>query len=126
MNANFNEEDINELLEIANQNKFIDPEVFRRKLDEWKNETLNICITGETKAGKSTLINTLRGLFISDIGAAKVGVTPVTSFPTPFEHPRNSNLILWDTPGYNVPNLRVETYIEDITTIHHDQSELFE
>ena len=46
----------------------------------------------------------------SDPGAAKVGNTESTMFPTCYDHPRNQKLKLWDLPGVGTRKQRSETY----------------
>ena len=81
--------------------KFISREKINEKLNAWKNEKLNIGIIGETKSGKSNLINVMRGIFANDPGAAKIKVSQETNFPKPYADAKYPNITFWDTPGYN-------------------------
>lgn len=54
-----NEKEIKEYIE-RNGVSGID-EFFKKKLDIWKKEDVNIGITGDSGAGKSTFINVMRG-----------------------------------------------------------------
>ncbi|KAJ7376197.1 Interferon-inducible GTPase 5-like [Desmophyllum pertusum] len=49
-------------------------EFFKKKLKSWQDVEVNIGITGDTGAGKSSYINAIRGLKDDDEGAAEVGV----------------------------------------------------
>ncbi len=75
---------------------------------------LNIAVTGKSGTGKSTLINTMRGLGPRDPGACGVGVTECTAEPTSYPHPRFKNFILWDLPGVGTPRFPQETYLSHI------------
>ena len=46
----------------------------------------------------------------SDPGAAKVGSTETTMFPTCYDHPRNPKLKLWDLPGVGTRKQTSEKY----------------
>uniref|UniRef100_A0A3P9B5C2 IRG-type G domain-containing protein n=1 Tax=Maylandia zebra TaxID=106582 RepID=A0A3P9B5C2_9CICH len=65
-------------------------------LEKQTNVSLNIAITGESGAGKSTFINAFRGIKNRDEGAAPTGVTETTSEVTPYPHPDNPNLVGFD------------------------------
>uniref|UniRef100_A0A3Q4M4L3 IRG-type G domain-containing protein n=1 Tax=Neolamprologus brichardi TaxID=32507 RepID=A0A3Q4M4L3_NEOBR len=77
-----------------------------------KNITLNIAITGESGAGKSTFVNALRGLSDDDEGAAPTGVTETTSEVTPYPHPNYPNVTLWDLPGIGTTKFPADEYLE--------------
>ncbi|KAJ7387309.1 Interferon-inducible GTPase (IIGP) [Desmophyllum pertusum] len=49
-------------------------EFFKKTLDRWQNIEVNIGITGDSGAGKSSFINAIRGLDDDDEKAAEVGV----------------------------------------------------
>ena len=57
------------------------------ELAEWGDFPVTIGITGESGCGKSTFINTMRGLDAEDPNAAEVGVIECTTEPTPYVHP---------------------------------------
>ncbi len=58
-------------------------------LAESEHFPVTIGITGESGCGKSTFINTMRGLDAEDPNAAEVGVTECTTEPTPYVHPNH-------------------------------------
>jgi predicted GTPase len=74
----------------------------QKQLDQWQTCTLNVATTGNSGVGKSTLINTLRSLRARDKDAAAVNVTECTKVATPYIHPENENLTLWDLPGIKI------------------------
>eukprot|EP01116_Phalansterium_solitarium_P012093 TRINITY_DN28078_c0_g1_i2.p1 TRINITY_DN28078_c0_g1~~TRINITY_DN28078_c0_g1_i2.p1 ORF type:complete len:428 (-),score=132.30 TRINITY_DN28078_c0_g1_i2:123-1406(-) len=57
------------------------------------------------------LINTLRGMRPTDIGAAEVGVKETTQATTEYQHPDAPNIVLCDLPGISAQFPR-ETYAE--------------
>ncbi|XP_078594267.1 interferon-gamma-inducible GTPase 10-like, partial [Branchiostoma floridae x Branchiostoma japonicum] len=69
-------------------------------MEAWKNQKVLVGVVGESGAGKSTFINSFRGLSPMDDGAAAVGVTHTTTGTTDYPHPaRPDNLIFVDFPG---------------------------
>ncbi|CAI5695105.1 unnamed protein product [Oreochromis niloticus] len=81
-------------------------------LEKQTNVSLNIAITGESGAGKSTFINAFRGIKNRDEGAAPTGVTETTSEVTPYPHPDNPNLTLWDLPGIGTKDFPARKYLK--------------
>ena len=115
--------------------KFISREKINEKLNAWKNEKLNIGIIGETKSGKSNLINVMRGIFASDPGAAKIKVSQETNFPKPYADAKYPNITFWDTPGYNgiksattAPSymLDIDKFIKNLSFIPRSGKQEFE
>lgn len=115
--------DSNELKNLPNLSGFIDnltgkffmnKKELEDKLNNWKNQKLNIGVVGLSGCGKSTLINSIRGLFPNDPGAAKTDVKECTQFPTPYPFPKNENIVIWDLPGIS-PSFPLESYLERIT-----------
>jgi predicted GTPase len=90
------------------------------KLDSIHSTPINIALTGDTGSGKSTLINTLRGLRPNDKGAAKVGTVETTLKPVPYEHPNFPNVIFWDLPGVGTPNFPQKTYKKKVNLKFYD------
>ncbi|XP_045168926.2 T-cell-specific guanine nucleotide triphosphate-binding protein 2-like [Mercenaria mercenaria] len=89
-------------------------EKVKGNLNEWKSVPLNFAITGNSGVGKSSYINALRGMTADDEGAAPVGVVETTANPTPYSHPENKSLIMWDLPGVGTPNFPRDRYLEKI------------
>ncbi|XP_067403098.1 interferon-inducible GTPase 5-like [Emydura macquarii macquarii] len=92
-----------------------------KKSDELlRNTELNIAITGESGAGKSSFINAIRSLNDDDPGAAETGVKEMTKKPTRYPHPKHPNVILWDLPGIGTPNYPAKTYSKDVNFDRYD------
>ncbi|XP_066281736.1 T-cell-specific guanine nucleotide triphosphate-binding protein 2-like [Branchiostoma lanceolatum] len=69
-------------------------------MEAWKNQKVNVGIVGDPGAGKSTFINSIRGLKPKAHGAAEVGVTHTTAEATDYPHPaRPDSLVFVDFPG---------------------------
>lgn len=84
------------------------------------NTSLDIAITGESGAGKSTFVNALRGLGDEDEGAAATGVTETTAQPTSYLYPGYHNVTLWDLPGIGTPNFQADNYLEAVEFVRYD------
>ena len=100
------------------RNKFkVEPAKIRKSLNEWQEKKLNIGFIGERGCGKSTFINSLRGLYSNQQGAAPVGVDETTVYPTPYAHPNNENALIWDLPGVNTPKFPLNEYLKKISRL---------
>ena len=86
----------------------------RTKTKQWKSIPLNIGVIGSSGAGKSSFINAIRDLEGDDDGAAPVGVTEQTKVPTPYCHPNNAMMQLWDLPGVGTQSFPKESYLKKI------------
>ncbi|XP_023969094.2 interferon-inducible GTPase 5-like isoform X1 [Chrysemys picta bellii] len=89
-------------------------------LESFENTMLNIAVTGETGAGKSSFINAIRGLETEDKMAAPTGVTEMTTKPTAYPHPTYPNVTLWDLPGIGAMNFRPERYLQQVKFSRYD------
>uniref|UniRef100_A0A3B4FGJ8 IRG-type G domain-containing protein n=1 Tax=Pundamilia nyererei TaxID=303518 RepID=A0A3B4FGJ8_9CICH len=76
------------------------------------NIPLNIAITGESGSGKSSFVNSFRGVSDDDEGAAPTGVKQTTSEVTPYPHPNYSNVTLWDLPGIGTTKFPAKKYLK--------------
>ncbi|CAI5670177.1 unnamed protein product [Oreochromis niloticus] len=73
---------------------------------------LKIAITGESKSGKSTFVNALRGIKSKDEGAAPTSMTQTTMEVTPYPHPNYPNVTLWDLPGIGTSKFPADKYLK--------------
>ena len=96
-------------------------EAFTKRLTNWQEVPFNIAIVGSSGSGKSSFINAIRDLTADDEGGAAVDVTECTTEPTPYCHPKNNNLKLWDLPGVGTPNFpKNSEYLERVKFERYD------
>ncbi|TFJ96242.1 chromosome segregation protein SMC [Platysternon megacephalum] len=88
--------------------------VVQKSEELFKKTELNIAITGESGAGKSSFLNALRSLGDEDEGSAKTGVTQTTTVPERYQHSKYPNVIFWDLPGIGTPDFQPDTYLEQM------------
>ncbi|KAL8219506.1 UNVERIFIED_CONTAM: hypothetical protein K2H54_025994 [Gekko kuhli] len=105
MKATSEEEDF---VDLANETNGLNTEKTR----------INVAITGVNGAGKSSLINALRGLSDFDEGAADVA--QVTDNPQPYPHPALPHVTLWDLPGTGTLEFSVEKYLQRVNYSRYD------
>ncbi|XP_060586952.1 T-cell-specific guanine nucleotide triphosphate-binding protein 2-like [Ruditapes philippinarum] len=97
----------------------------RDKMHSWKNETLNIAVTGRSGVGKSTFINAIR----NDMNELQPGYAPVghkecTKTRKPYTHPNNELLTFWDLPGVGTDTFPRQTYLKH-TEINFQMYDMF-
>lgn len=103
------------------------PEALLYPSPEWlSTRVLNWGVMGRVGVGKSTLINSLRGLTARDPDAAPVGIGHTTRRPQPYSFigdvaKLTKNMArLWDLPGAGTQEWSSETYIRDTGLRHFD------
>ncbi|KAH3712434.1 hypothetical protein DPMN_072134 [Dreissena polymorpha] len=89
-------------------------------LNKLKTIPISICVIGETGAGKSSFINSIRGLKASDNGAACVGVGRTTITIAKYPHPRYPNIIYYDVPGLASLDFPRSEYLKSIQINTYD------
>uniref|UniRef100_A0A3P9DSV8 IRG-type G domain-containing protein n=1 Tax=Maylandia zebra TaxID=106582 RepID=A0A3P9DSV8_9CICH len=89
-------------------------------LEKQTNVSLNIAITGESGAGKSTFINAFRGIGDEDDGAAPTDFAESSKDPIPYFHPDYPNVSLWDLPGIGTPKYPADKYLRSVPFKKYD------
>lgn len=95
---------------LQNNDQALVVEKIREYSEKEKNIPLNIAITGESGAGKSTFVNAFRGIDNRDEGAAPTGCEGTTTMVTKYPHPKYPNVTLWDLPAIGTINFPVDEY----------------
>ena len=85
-----------------------------------ENVGLDIGVTGGTGSGKSTFVNTIRGLGGEDPTSACTGVVKMTVDPTPYPHPKYPNIVIWDLPGIGTHAFRADKYLQRVLLGRYD------
>uniref|UniRef100_A0A3P8Q9Z0 IRG-type G domain-containing protein n=1 Tax=Astatotilapia calliptera TaxID=8154 RepID=A0A3P8Q9Z0_ASTCA len=85
----------------------------KKYLKKTRNIPLNIAVTGESGAGKSTFVNAFRGLTDEDDEAAPANGDS-TSEVAAYKHPDYPNVTLWDLPGIGTPMFPAEKYLKRV------------
>ncbi|XP_060113911.1 interferon-inducible GTPase 5-like [Heteronotia binoei] len=91
-----------------------------KELELLKNTKLDIAFTGESGAGKSSLVNAFRNISDYEEGAAKIGVEQITMFPERYPHPKFPELTLWDLPGIGTREFKPKEYLEKVNFSRYD------
>jgi predicted GTPase/uncharacterized protein (DUF697 family) len=109
--------------EKSNESSFLSKQIqnlMTDKIESIEKTPINIAVTGDSGTGKSTLVNTLRGLRSSDPAAAAVGAVETTFKPTPYQHPTFPNVIFWDLPGVGTPKNPKSSYNKQMNLKSYD------
>lgn len=88
--------------------------------ERWSESDINVAVTGNSGVGKSSFINSIRGLAPDDMGAAQVGVVETTTQISSYVHPADRRMILWDLPGVGTPTFPRHTYLDKISADRYD------
>ncbi|XP_061453725.1 uncharacterized protein LOC133370863 [Rhineura floridana] len=100
------------LSDLANQ--------IHHELDLLENTTLDIAITGGSGAGKSSIVNALRGMKDEEEGSSQTGVTQSTMKPIGYPHPIFPKVTMWDLPGIGTPQFKAKEYVKDMNFNKYD------
>ena len=91
------------------------------QLQEWEDVEINIGVTGDCGAGKSSFINAIRGLQDDDEHAAETGVAETTKEPTAYTYAKANKIKFWDLPGIGTPNYpNIDTYCNKVDLKKYD------
>nr|XP_048275342.1 interferon-inducible GTPase 1-like [Myodes glareolus] len=80
---------------------------------------INVAVTGESGAGKSSFINALRGVRPEEEDATHVGIAE-TAMRTPYKHPKIETLTFWNLPGIGTMNIPPKYYLEKVKFQEYD------
>ncbi|XP_032190864.1 T-cell-specific guanine nucleotide triphosphate-binding protein 2-like [Mustela erminea] len=83
---------------------------------------LNIAVTGESGTGKSSFINTLRGVRHDEEGAALTGAVETTLERRAYKHPKLPNVTFWDLPGMMTITFQPQKYLKKMKFCEYDFS----
>ncbi|XP_048355966.1 uncharacterized protein LOC125434527 [Sphaerodactylus townsendi] len=82
--------------------------------------TLDIAVTGVSGAGKSSFVNSVRGLSDFDEDAAPTDVIEGTKEPKGYPHPTFPHVTIWDLPGIGTATFKAEEYLEKVNYNQYD------
>lgn len=99
----------------AATNFYIEENIYR-----WKSEKVQFGVCGCTGTGKSSFINTVRGVKKGDKGYAEVGFGDETMKPTAYDQPDNPKIVYNDLPGVGTLKVKKENYINDMRICDYD------
>ena len=72
---------------------------------------MNIAVVGQSKSGKSSYINAIRGIHDhKHPGNAKTDIVECTTEPARYDFPGNIMVTMWDLPGAGTANFRASEY----------------
>lgn len=85
-----------------------------KNINRWKSEKVQFGVCGCVGTGKSSFINTVRGVRLGDVGYARVGFGDTTMTPKAYPHPDNPRIVYIDMPGVGTLMVKKENYINDM------------
>ncbi|XP_043542050.1 interferon-inducible GTPase 5-like [Chiloscyllium plagiosum] len=94
--------------------------VVQQKVSELSYTYLNVAVTGQSGAGKSSFINAMRGLQFDDEGAAEVDCKEPTLELTGYKHPNLPNVCFWDLPGIGTVKFPANKYLKEMNFKRYD------
>lgn len=109
-----NADELNDYVELNGVSKV--DEYVSSKLDDWKEVEIHFAVCGVSGSGKSTFINSIRGLDDLHRHAAEVDEVECTKEPKCYDHPTNPKIKFWDLPGITDPIYEgdLEKYCENV------------
>ncbi|XP_021069726.1 T-cell-specific guanine nucleotide triphosphate-binding protein 1-like [Mus pahari] len=94
--------------------------IINAALTDIEKAPLNIAVTGETGAGKSTFINALRGIGHEENESARSGAVETTKDRKEYTHPKFPNVTIWDLPGVGTRTFKPEEYLKEMKFQEYD------
>ena len=93
----------------------------KKKLDMWKTTPVRIAVVGQSGAGKSAFINTIRCIEDDeDPLFADVDVVECTTEKQPYAFPDNPLITLWDLPGAGTSKFNAAEYAKKFEFSSYD------
>jgi predicted GTPase len=95
----------------------------QEKINAYKKQSVKIAITGQSGAGKSSLINKIRNFTPKDKKNelyASVGVTETTTEIKSYSFPDNPLITIYDLPGAGTEKFPMDTYGTDMEFGNYD------
>ncbi|KAL8219526.1 UNVERIFIED_CONTAM: hypothetical protein K2H54_026377 [Gekko kuhli] len=83
-----------------------------QELSLLKNTTLNIAVTGNMGAGKSSFVNAFRNISDYTQGSAETGVKQTTMEPHKYRNDIFPEITLWDLPGIGTHGFKPNDYLK--------------
>ncbi|XP_070620871.1 interferon-gamma-inducible GTPase 10-like [Erythrolamprus reginae] len=93
---------------------------YRKHLNEMQNVPLNIAVTGQAGAGKSSFVNAIRGIKDGDEQAAEVEAVKQAMGPKAYPHPSFRNIQIWDLPGIGTLRFNAAEYLQKVQFERYD------
>ncbi|KAF4103182.1 hypothetical protein G5714_016065 [Onychostoma macrolepis] len=123
MPAKIQEDHFNKIKDVfASESPKEIPHRLMALLEVFDHFKIDIAVTGESGAGKSSLINAILGLNPDDTGAAPTGAVETTKQATMYQHPNLPHVRLWDLPGMGTPSFASKSYVK---TMNFDLYDMF-
>ncbi|XP_019332155.1 T-cell-specific guanine nucleotide triphosphate-binding protein 2-like [Alligator mississippiensis] len=92
----------------------------REELQSLESAELRIAVPGETGAGKSSFINTIRGLRPREKDVAEIGVNETMMKPTPYHCLHYLSVTFYELPDIGSMNYKPEIYLRDLNSSIYD------
>jgi predicted GTPase len=96
-----------------------------KKRDQWVDVPIHVALSGSLGAGKSSFINTIRGIKADDKIGAALNYGQTTIEPIPYSHPNKHYLKFWDLPQLGSRAFSKDLYLKNINVNRYDYFLIF-
>ena len=100
-------------------------ELLVKKRDQWVDVPIHVALSGSLGAGKSSFINTIRGIKADDKIGAALNSGQTTIEPIPYSHPNKHYLKFWDLPQLGSRAFTKDMYLKNININRYDYFLIF-